>query len=128
MTATATSPLSEVNDRLKTARADRREAEARIKRLIREKERIKRGPRTYDPHAQAGPKNVELMRETFKEGGTMTAAEATAAAGAKPGHQTWAIRALLEEGQIIETGRKVGVSKEYRYLKTKRKTRLGPGE
>jgi hypothetical protein len=53
----------------------------------------------------------------------------TREAGSEPGHQTWAIRALEEDGVIEQTGRKVGVSVEYRYAKRRRRTtRLGPGK
>jgi hypothetical protein len=82
-----------------------------------------------DAHAQAGPKNITLMAETFERLGTATVAEATREAGSEPGHQTWAIRALEEDGVIEQTGRKVGVSVEYRYAKRRRRTtRLGPGK
>lgn len=127
MTMTA-SPLQEINSRLRQAKDARRTAERQVKKLERERARIKAGPREFDPHAQAGAANVELMRGVFAEGKVLTAAEATRRAGAKPGHQVWGIRALLAEGQIEETGRKVGVSKEYRFVKGKKRTRLAPGE
>jgi len=96
--------------------------------------RAGREPRDLDPHQQAGKKNIALMSGVFAKGRTLTAAEATRRAGSKPGHQVWAIRALLVDGVIEETGAKIagkrgGLSKQYRYVAAaNRSTRLGPGE
>lgn len=117
-------------ERKKALRKEISSARAALRRLEREYQRLttQKEPREFDPHAQAGPANVELMREVFKRR-KLTAAEATRIAGYPAGHQVWAIRALVAEGQIEETGRKIGLSKEYRWVpSTRRKTRLEPGE
>lgn len=131
MNATATKTASELetlDQEIALAKSSREQIDQHIAEL--EKKRRKLRPRApLDPHKQAGPKNVELMRGVFRGGRTLTAAEATARAGSEPGHQVWAIRALLAEGAIEETGFQVGVSREYRYVpKSKQKaTRMKPG-
>jgi hypothetical protein len=139
---TAVSELDAVNAELKEARAHRRQLERHITALERRRKTLRSGrpkaararprkprpSRTLDPHSQAGPKNVALMADTFRRLGTASAAEATKAAGAEPGHQVWAIRALVADGTIEDTGEKVGVSKVYRYRGRRRVTRLAPGK
>lgn len=125
--------LERVSEDLRTAKASRRQMDRHIAKLERRRDELRgqgrkaRPSEQLDPHSQAGPKNVELMREVFKEGRVLTAAEATTRSGSEPGHQVWAIRALVSEGQIEETGRKVGVSKEYRWVGKRRRTRMKPG-
>ena len=138
---TATSELEAVNAELKEARQHRRQLERYITALERRKKSLRSGrPRastrtrksrpsgTLDPHSQAGPKNVALMGDVFRRLGTASAAVATRAAGAQPGHQVWAIRALVEDGTIEDTGEKDGVSKVYRYRGRRRVTRIQPGK
>lgn len=127
--------LVKVTEELRKAKAERRSLNARIARLERRQEALRRrrsgAPVPLDAHKQAGPKNVEMMRGVFREGRVLTAAEATRQAGSEPGHQVWAIRALVEERQIEPTGYQVGQSIEYRWVgrnRQRRLTKLGPGE
>jgi RIO-like serine/threonine protein kinase len=117
-------------DAKKALRRRIRATKKELRRMERNLRKMENAPRELDPHQQAGPKNVELMRRVFLEGRVLTAAEATRRAGSKAGYQVWAMRALLKEGQIEETGRTIGVSKQYRWVGAKRRkaTRLGPGQ
>jgi hypothetical protein len=138
---TAVSELEAVNAELKEARAHRRQLERHITALERRKKSLRSGrpkssararkPRpsgSLDPHSQAGPKNVALMGDVFRRLGTASAAAATKAAGAQPGHQVWAIRALVADGTIEPTGEKDGVSAIYRYRGRRRTTTIKPGQ
>ena len=79
-----------------------------------------------NPVSQAGPKNIKAAREALAAlGGEATAAQITARMGRPHGSQVWALRALVQEGVIEETGVRVNRSMTYRMkLGT---TRRGPG-
>ena len=138
---TAVSELDAVNAELKEARVHRRQLERHIVALEKRRRSLRSGKpkqsarnrksrpsRTLDAHSQAGPKNVAKMGDVFRRLGTASAAEATREAGSEPGHQVWAIRALVEDGVIEDTGERKGVSKVYRYRGRRRVTRIQPGK
>lgn len=81
-----------------------------------------------DPHVQAGH-NADAMERVFARRRTCTMAVAASEAGISSGTSTWAIRALIDDGVIVPTGRRVDRSKEYRYVpRQQRETTLRPGE
>lgn len=62
---------------------------------------------------QAGERNIDAMRRAFERLGTATQAQAAQTAGVRSGTSTWAVRALVEEGAIVATGRRHNRSPEY---------------
>jgi hypothetical protein len=66
------------------------------------------------PIQKAGRGNVEKVYATLVAGGPRTQARLTETLGINNGTLTWALRALVEDGRIVATGKVVGNSKEYR--------------
>lgn len=109
---------------------ERRNLARRIARLHAhcQGKRPKRPPGVpLDPHMQAGPKNIALMRGIFEKLGRASAHEATTMAGFRHGQQAWAIRALVKDGVLRPTDEKIRRSVVYEVVKDG-DVRLGPGE
>jgi hypothetical protein len=127
----------ERREMVKRQARERRNLDRRILRLkaICNGKKPKRQPGApLDPHMQAGPKNIALMGGIFKKLGRASAHEATTVAGYRHGQQAWAIRALVEDGRLRDTGERVGRSRVYEYVPSSpvsyrdRDVSLKPGE
>lgn len=128
-----------IGEQLAGAKAARRElereykAEARrmdraISRLERAGKRRKAAAvRELTPARQAGKANVAAARAAIKRLGTATQAAVGQESKVGTGSLTWAIRALLEGGEIEPTGKRVGRSEEYRYVGGRSRV-VKPGE
>lgn len=118
----------------KDAAATLRAQRERIRDLVSTRDTLepkRRRPRKaseLDAHAQAGLDNVLRMEAVFANERVCSQATAAREAEVQSGTGTWAIRALLEDGAIVATGEMEGVSKVYRYVGKRRRTRLRPGE
>lgn len=86
-----------------------------------------RGARKLSAHAQAGH-NAPKMAAVFERLGVATMKQAADEAGVVSGASTWSIKALVEDGLIEPTGRKIGRSPEFRFIGAKGETTLEPGQ
>lgn len=123
----------EVAERRRDREAERLAATKREVREIRSRLRevgvSVRRRTNLDPHQQAGGRNIASMLTVFARHRTLTQSDASRLSGVGNGTTTWAIKALLKDGAIVSTGRRIGRSEEFRYVpKTRRETTLRPGQ
>jgi Winged helix-turn-helix DNA-binding len=91
---------------------------ARLRRIIRVAE-----PRPVRSAAvQAGPAAIERVRAAVVEAGRRASqAQVTRATGLNPGTVTYALRALVEAGELVATGLRVDGSREFRLARRARR-------
>lgn len=73
-----------------------------------------RGP--LDAHKQAGKRNVSAMADAARRKRVASQAELAVASGVGTGSTTWAIRALVEDGVLVDTGERRDGSRVFRYV------------
>lgn len=106
-----------------------------IRALIRRLEASKRGLRripggkrrsrgTLDPHKQAGPGNLAKLREAASVAGEASQAQLARASGVGTGSMTWAIRALVKDGELVDTGERLDGSRVFRYVRKRGRSRV----
>lgn len=107
----------------------RRSVEAKRRELhaLRPGRRVPRKASDMDPAVQAGHGNVERLRTVFASRRRLSQADAARAAGLTSGTTTWAVRALVAQGVIVDTGERVGASRVYRYVARSKRTKIEPG-
>lgn len=116
--------------RMEAAQQRERIAELKATRdaLEPRRKRQRRPASELDPHAQAGLDNVLRMEAVFARRRTISQADAVREARiASSGTGTWAIKALLADGKIEDTGEMEGVSRVYRWVGARRRTRVRAG-
>lgn len=129
---------------LKAAKARRKEivrenaaalraADATIARLDAAKRELRRKPgtsaRVLTAERQAGKKNIGRLREAAARLGTASQAALGSESGVGTGSLTWAIRALVDRGELVDTGRRDGGSRVFEFVPAKPGRRVvKPGE
>lgn len=77
---------------------------------------IEREAARLDPHAQAGPENIERVRSYLSKRGSAFQSAITTDLALHSGTVSWALRALEADGVVRATGRSLRGSKEYTLL------------
>lgn len=111
----------------------RRQMDSAISRLERAKADLRRRGtgvvRQLDAARQAGKRNVQAAREAIKQLGEAPQSEIGSLSGVGTGSLTWAIRALIDTGEVEPTGERVRGSAVYRYVPPRKRARVvKPGE
>lgn len=113
--------------------ASLRSVDQTIARLEAAKRELRRRPgsssRVLTAERQAGKKNIGRLREAATRLGTASQAALGTESGVGTGSLTWAIRALVDRGELVDTGKREGGSKVFEFVPAKAGRRVvRPGE